>query len=50
MEIKQAILNQINLMKQTNAERLSTNFDIMVEGEAFNIYMSIMRNDQDDEF
>lgn len=50
MEIKQAILNQINLMKQTNAESLSTNFDIMVEGEAFNIYMSIMRSDQDDEF
>lgn len=49
MEIKQAILNQINLMKQTNAERLSTNFDIVVEDEAFNIYISIMRNDQDDE-
>lgn len=50
MEIKQAILNQINLMKRTNAESLSTNFDIMVEDEAFNIYMSITRNDQDDEF
>ena len=50
MEIKQAIINQINLMKQTNAESLSTNFDIMVEDEAFNIYISIMRNDQDDEF
>ena len=50
MEIKQAILNQINLMKQTNAESLSTNFDIMVEDEAFNVYISITRNDQDDEF
>lgn len=49
MEIKQAILDQINLMKQTNAESLSTDFDIMVEDEAFNVYISITRNDQDDE-
>jgi hypothetical protein len=49
MEIKQAILNQINLMKQTNAESLSTDFDIMVEDEAFNVYISITRTDQDDE-
>lgn len=49
MEIKQAILNQINQMKQTNAESLSTYFDIVVEDEAFNIYISITRNDQDDE-
>lgn len=50
MEAKQSILNLINLMKWINAESLSTNFDIMVEDEAFNIYILITRNDQDDEF
>ena len=50
MEIKQAILNQINMMKQTNAEILSMNFDIMVEDEPFNIQISITRNHEDDEF
>ena len=49
MDTKQAILNQINLMKQTNATELSTYLDIEVEDEIFNLYISISRNDQDDE-
>lgn len=50
MEIKQAILNQINLMEQTNAESLSTNYDVEVENQHFNVNILITRNDQDDEF
>lgn len=50
MEIKQAILNQINLMKQTNAESLSTNYDVEVENQRFNVNILITRDHEDDEF
>lgn len=50
MDTKQAILNQINLMKQTNATELSTNFNVEVENETFDVYISITRNCEDDEF
>ena len=50
MDTKQAILNQINLMKQANATELSMNFNIEVENETFNVCISIMRNCEDDEF
>lgn len=50
MEIKQAILNQINLMKQTNAESLSINYDVEVENQRFNVNILITRNREDDEF
>lgn len=49
MDTKQAILNQIDLMKQTNATELSTNFNIEIEDETYNVYISITRNYQDDE-
>ena len=49
MDTKQAILDQINLMKQTNATELNTNFNIEIEDETFNVYISITRNYQDDE-
>jgi hypothetical protein len=50
MDTKQAILNQINLMKQTNATDLSTNFNVEVENKTFNVYISITRNCEDDDF
>lgn len=50
MDTKQAILNQINLMKQTNATELSMNFNVEVENENFNVYISITRKYEDDEF
>lgn len=50
MEIRQVILNQINVMKQTNAESLSTSYDVEVENERFNVYILITRNHEDDEF
>lgn len=49
MDTKQAILNQINLMKQINATELNTNFNIEIEDETFNVHISITRNYQDDE-
>lgn len=49
MEIKQAILNQINLMKQINAGMISTNFEMDIDGERFDIYLSITRRRPDDE-
>jgi hypothetical protein len=49
MDTKQAILNQINLMKQINATELNTNFNIEIEDETFNVYISITGNYQDDE-
>lgn len=49
MEIKQAILNQINLMKQTNAEKVITNFEMEIDGERFDIYLSITRSEPDDD-
>lgn len=49
MDTKQAIINQINLMKQINATELNTNFNIEIEDETFNVYISITGNYQDDE-
>lgn len=49
MEIKQAILNQISLMKQSNAEEVSTNFEMEIDGERFDIYLSITRSEPDDD-
>lgn len=51
MEIKQVILNQINLMKQINAGevRVSTNFEMEIDGERFDIYLSITRSEPDDD-
>lgn len=49
MEIKQVILNQINLMKQTNAEEVSANFEMEIDGERFDIYLSITRREPDDD-
>lgn len=49
MEIKQVILNQINLMKQINAGAVSTNFEMEIDGERFDIYLSITRREPDDD-
>ena len=49
MEIKQAILNQISLMNQINAGMISTNFEMDIDGERFDIYLSITRGEADDD-
>lgn len=49
MEIKQAILNQINLMKQIDAGVISTSFEMDIDGERFDIYLSITRRRPDDD-
>lgn len=47
METRQAIINQIKLMNQINAERISTNFDVEIDGEKYDIYLSITRSEAD---
>ena len=49
METKQAIINQINLMNQINADVISTNFDVEIDGERYDIYLSITRSEADDD-
>jgi hypothetical protein len=49
METKQAIINQINLMNQINADVISTNFEIEIDGERYDIYLSITRSEADDD-
>lgn len=49
MEIKQVILNQIDLMKKINAEVISTNFEMDIDGERFDAYLSITRSRPDDD-
>lgn len=49
MEIKQAIINQINLMNQINANIISTSFELKIDGERYDIYLSITRSEADDD-
>lgn len=49
MDTKQAILNQIDLMNQINAGVISTNFEMEIDGERFDIYLSITRRRPDDD-
>lgn len=49
MDTKQAILNQIDLMNQTNAEEISSNFEMEIDGERYYIYLSITRSEADDD-
>lgn len=43
MDTKQAILNQIN------AKMISTNFEMEIDGERYDIYLSITRREADDD-
>lgn len=49
MDTKQAILDQIDLMNQINAKVISTNFEMDIDGEKFDIYLSITRRRPDDD-
>ena len=49
MDTKQAILNQIDLMNQINAKVISTNFETEIDGERYDIYLSITRREADDD-
>lgn len=49
METRQAIINQINLMNQINADVISTNFEMEIDGERYDIYLSITRSESDDD-
>lgn len=49
MDTKQAILNQIDLMNQINAEVISTNFEMEIDSERYDIYLSITRSEADDD-
>ena len=49
MDTKQAILNQIDQMKQTNAEAISANFEMEIDGKKYDIYLSITRSEADDD-
>lgn len=49
MDAKQAIINQINLMNQSNADAISTNFEMEIDGERYDIYLSITRSEADDD-
>ena len=50
METRQAIINQINLMKQINADIISTNFEMEIDDERYDIFLSITRSEADDDF
>lgn len=49
MDTKQAILNQIDLMNQSNAKAISTSFEMKIDGERYDIYLSITRREADDD-
>ena len=49
MEIKQAIINQINQMNQISADHISINFEREIDGERYDIYLSITRSEADDD-
>lgn len=49
MDTKQAIINQINLMNQINADVISTNFEVKIDGERYDIYLSITRSEVNDD-
>lgn len=49
METTQAIINQIKLMNQINADVISTNFEMEIDGERYDIYLSITRSEADDD-
>lgn len=49
METRQVIINQIKLMKQINADMINTNFVVKIDGEKYDIYLSITRSEADDD-
>lgn len=50
MEAKQVTLNLIKTMEQFNADSMSTDYNIEVDGKTYSIYIKIARVDDGDEF
>lgn len=50
MEAKQVTLNLIKTMEQFNADSMSTNYKIEVDGKTYSVYIKIARVKDGDEF
>lgn len=50
MEAKQVTLNLIKTMEQFNADSMSTDYNVEINGKTYSIYIKIARVKDDDEF
>lgn len=50
MEAKQTILNQIETMEQFNADSMSADFNVEVDGKTYSVYIQIARVEDGNEF
>lgn len=50
MEAKQVILNLTKTMEQLNADSLSTDYNVEIDGKTWSIYIQIARVKDGDEF
>lgn len=50
MEIKQVILNLTKTMEQFNADSMSTDYNVDIDGKTYSVYIQIARVKDGDEF
>ncbi|MBO7735660.1 MAG: hypothetical protein J6S67_24045 [Methanobrevibacter sp.] len=50
MEANQVTLNLIKTMEQFNADSMSTDYNVEVDGKTYRVYIKIERVKDDDEF